>query len=58
MQVDPDEEAALVDALVRVLGDRAVPAELEVRGLARAKLYTWEQTARQTLALYDRVLGQ
>ncbi len=56
--VDPDHPAALAEALGRVLGDTALRAELTVKGLARAKLYTWERTARETLALYDRVLAQ
>ncbi len=58
VMVDPDDERALADALGRVLGDTTLRAELAARGLVRAQLYTWERTARETLALYERVLAQ
>lgn len=56
--VDPDDTAALTDALGRVLGDGALRAGLIERGLARAKPYTWERTVNETMALYDRALAE
>jgi glycosyltransferase involved in cell wall biosynthesis len=55
--VDPDDEAALAEALERVQADTALRAEMVKRGLMRAQAFTWERTARETLALYDRVLA-
>ena len=39
---------------------RAILALLEAvrrRGLARAKLFTWEKAARETMQVYQEVLG-
>jgi glycosyltransferase involved in cell wall biosynthesis len=55
--VDPDDVAVLADALGRVLSDSALRSDLVANGLARARLYTWERTARATLDLYGRVLA-
>lgn len=56
--IDPDDEAALVDALGRVAGESTLRTTLVAQGLARAQAFTWERTAHATLALYDRVLAQ
>jgi glycosyltransferase involved in cell wall biosynthesis len=54
--VDPRDEAALAEAL-RALGtDAALCADLSRRGLVRAAEYTWERTARGTLAAYQEAL--
>jgi glycosyltransferase involved in cell wall biosynthesis len=45
---DPTEEA-LAEAMWRVLDDAALRAELRRRGPERARLFRWEETARQTL---------
>ena len=49
---------ALAEALYRALTDSALREQLIASGLARAKTFTWEKTARETLALYERVLGK
>jgi len=53
--VPPDDKRAWVEALDRLLSDPALRQDLVVRGLARARLFTWETAARQTLAVYERV---
>jgi len=55
--VDPDDVDALHDALRRLLVDRSYREGYAQAGLARAKTFTWEQTARKTLAVYEEVLG-
>jgi len=55
--VDPDDVDALAGAMRRVVGDAEVRARLRERGLARAAEFGWERCARETLAVYDRVLG-
>ena len=40
----------------RVLTDPGLAADLRARGLARAATFTWERTARQTVAIYRQVL--
>jgi glycosyltransferase involved in cell wall biosynthesis len=55
--IDPEEPDALAAALERALTDGALRANLVARGLARAGEFSWTKTARQTLAVYRRVLG-
>jgi glycosyltransferase involved in cell wall biosynthesis len=42
----------LAEALGRVLGDPALRERLRAAGLARAAAFSWERTARETLAVY------
>ena len=53
---DPDDEPALAEALRRLLGDSALREQLRERGLARVTEFTWQRTARLTLASYRRAL--
>jgi glycosyltransferase involved in cell wall biosynthesis len=55
--IDPEEPADLAAALEQVLTDEALWSSLVARGLARAGDFSWAETARQTLAVYRRVLG-
>jgi glycosyltransferase involved in cell wall biosynthesis len=54
---DPGDEAQVAGALERLLADEPLRAQLRARGLERVKLFTWERTARLTLASYARALG-
>ena len=56
--VDPWSEAAMADAFRRVISDNALRIQLVERGRARAKLFTWEKAAYQTLSVYREVLLQ
>lgn len=49
----PPNAADLRDALTGLLGDRAERARLEAAGLQRARVFTWDRTARAV----DRVLS-
>lgn len=51
--VPPTDEEALADALLRVLEDPALAGRLRTAGSARAAAYTWERTARETVAAYQ-----
>ncbi len=55
--VDPFDTAALADAIRRVLLDPDLRVGLREKGLARAREFTWTQTAAQTLAIYRRTLA-
>lgn len=55
LQIDPDDPAALADALRALLTDDALHAELRARGLARAATFTWERTAAAVLDVYRKV---
>jgi glycosyltransferase involved in cell wall biosynthesis len=52
--VDPFDVHALAGAIEKVVSDSDLRARLSVQGLARAKLFEWRETARQTLAVYQK----
>ena len=54
--VDPYDAEALTEAMRRVLTDEDLRQELRRLGLERATAFTWEHTARQTVAVYEEVL--
>jgi glycosyltransferase involved in cell wall biosynthesis len=54
--VDPQDEASLVAGLEKLLSDAAWRQELAWRGLRRAQAFSWEGAARETTAVYCRVL--
>lgn len=53
--VDPKDAEGFAVAMWRVLQDPALRAELSEKGLRRARNFSWEKTARETLALYHRL---
>ena len=57
LTVDPYDSSALAAALERALTDSALRAELRRKGLQRAAQFSWERTARETLAVYRQVLA-
>ncbi|MEW6247802.1 MAG: glycosyltransferase family 1 protein [Nitrospirota bacterium] len=50
--VNPGDPAELADAMVRLLDDQVLHVTLREKGFQRAKQFTWERAARQTLAVY------
>jgi len=52
--VDARRPAELAEAVETVLTDAGLRAKLIARGRARARLFTWEAVARQTLAVYEK----
>jgi glycosyltransferase involved in cell wall biosynthesis len=55
--VDPTDVAQIAGAMRLVLTQPALAAALRAKGLARAAQFTWERTARETIAVYERVLA-
>jgi glycosyltransferase involved in cell wall biosynthesis len=53
--VEPRDPGALADAVRRTLTDEATRKELIDRGRRRAAEFSWERTARETLAVYAAV---
>jgi glycosyltransferase involved in cell wall biosynthesis len=51
--VDPDDTQALAGAILACLVDEQLSADLGRRGLEQAARFSWTQTARQTVALYE-----
>jgi glycosyltransferase involved in cell wall biosynthesis len=53
--VDPTNSDELFAAINRLLSDCQLYSDLQIRGPARAAEFSWSNTARQTLAVYDSV---
>ena len=53
---DPHDDNAIARAVARLLVDAERRGELIARGRERWPQFTWERAARETLAVYDRVL--
>jgi glycosyltransferase involved in cell wall biosynthesis len=53
--VDPENVCELTVAIWRILTDESLRAALVAKGLRRARCFSWEKTAAQTLELYLRV---
>ncbi len=53
--VNPENDDELAVAMVRVLRDTPLRESLRAKGFARAKQFTWERAARQTLAVYKEL---
>jgi len=52
--VDPDDTEAIAEALERMLQDRDLLDNLAAAGVARVSAFTWEATARATVASLHR----
>ena len=50
--LDPHRSSDWANAFATLAVDEARRADLRVRGLARAAMFSWEATARQTLDVY------
>ena len=55
--VDPHRVEELRDAMLQLHRNQSLRAELRERALAQAARFSWEHTARQVFAVYERVLS-
>jgi glycosyltransferase involved in cell wall biosynthesis len=55
---DPRSPTALAGALEALLANRTLREDLGERGLQRARQYSWERTAAETLAIYREAVGE
>lgn len=53
--VDPQSPQAIAEAIAQVLSDTALAEQMRQRGLERAKQFTWERTAHETLSVYREI---
>jgi len=58
ISLDPHDTQAWVQAMMRVLTDGTLQADLRARGLQRAAQFTWHKTAIETLAVYEEVVAR
>ena len=57
IMVDPFDTKAIADAIERLLTDARLRADLARRGVERAGQFSWEQTASQTLKVFEQVMS-
>jgi alpha-1,3-rhamnosyl/mannosyltransferase len=55
--VDPRDTDSIAGGLGEALGDPARLADLAASGLARARTFSWDRTAAETLASLERLAG-
>lgn len=55
--VTPSDVDALAEASARALGDRRLRSRLRRQGLERASQFSWQRTARGTVAAYEAALS-
>ncbi|MBV9850027.1 MAG: glycosyltransferase family 4 protein [Armatimonadetes bacterium] len=53
----PDDSSAWANALDKLLSSETVRERWRERGPGRAALFSWEKTARETLRVYEEVVG-
>ncbi len=51
---DPTDARKLGAAIISVIVDTELASDLRARGLKQAALFSWEQTARETVRIYQR----
>jgi glycosyltransferase involved in cell wall biosynthesis len=54
--VNPENTGEIADAMRQMATNDAMRSDLRVRGLARAKQFTWDRTARQTIGVYRKAI--
>jgi glycosyltransferase involved in cell wall biosynthesis len=55
--IDPNDERALANALIEIVSNEGLRAELREKGIAQAKKFTWRDAAEKTLSLYKQAYG-
>ena len=56
--IDPHDEESLAIAIDRILRDEEFRQEMVVKGFARAKKFSWDKAAEETLAVYHKVYNE
>ena len=56
--VGSEDVVAMSEAMGRVLANEGLRSQMSAAGLVRARCFSWERTARETLAVYQRVLHE
>jgi glycosyltransferase involved in cell wall biosynthesis len=55
MKIDPNSEEDIADAMAKLYQNKELREEYRKRGLERAKMFSWQETARKTLKVYKDV---
>jgi glycosyltransferase involved in cell wall biosynthesis len=55
--VDPSHDEEITVALWRILTDQTLWEELQAKGFQRAAAFSWERSAEQTMAVYQKAIS-
>jgi glycosyltransferase involved in cell wall biosynthesis len=55
LYVEPDDVEQIAHCIDKVLSDETLRNNMIKKGLARAKMFSWEKTAQETLRLYQKL---
>ena len=55
LRVDPTDIDSIAEGIERIVSEEPWRCQAAAVGIQRAKKFTWESTARQTVAAYKRV---
>ncbi len=58
LYADPNDPAGLAERVAQACEDRPLRQGLISQGIARAREFSWQRTAVQTLHVYDEVVGE
>jgi len=53
--VDPFNEDEIATSIYKVLSDERVQEKLRIKGIERAKTFSWEESAKKVLEIYENV---
>jgi alpha-1,3-rhamnosyl/mannosyltransferase len=56
LTVNPESIGEIAEAMQTVASNESLQNDLRTRGLARAKQFTWDRTARQTIEVYRKAI--
>ena len=56
--IDPRDETSMARALLEVAGSAELRAQMRANGLVRARQFTWQETARRTLSVFDAACAE
>ncbi|MCP2727786.1 glycosyltransferase family 4 protein [Limnofasciculus baicalensis] len=54
--INPDDQMHLAEAILKVISDSQLRQQLIEKGKERAKLFSWERTAKETIKAYKSLL--
>lgn len=58
IMVDPHDTESLAESIVKVLNNAEIRDSMREKGLARAGKFSWKETARRTLNVYQNVCNE
>ena len=56
MYINPDDYESIATTIYEVISQPDLQKDLIIRGKNRAKLYSWERVAQETLKAYELIL--